>query len=242
MESYLTVPASRLVALAHRLLNKEEVKRLVLNLTKTCANTRQAAYMLEGIVFMDQRKEERHRNFMLRYGEKRMDLAQNISDSLSRIEKKLGTTFSKPFYGPPIPKSNGCIVPVNRNMPERCSHLSSDSHRAEVDLGSPVHARSAKTLPSSPLSYRCRDIKESRHTSDSIRQSQYELIQKLQQQNLQQHKEELSVKHRATTADPSYIRQQKPRPAESRRGRHRASTATSSKLIPCLFCTVVKTN
>ena len=225
MENYLTIPASRLVAVARRLLNKEEVNRLVLNLTKICSNTRQAAYVLESIVYMEDKREAKYRVSMSRYKEKRMELAWDISNALHTAEKKTGTPLTKPFYGPPVPYSNGCIVPVNRALPERPLPVAPlSSHRGTtINLASPTHTRSTKTMPTSPvLSYR-----RSVRTSESVRQTQQELIQQLQQQNLQQRKEELRVKHRATTADPSCMGRH--RQGESRRGKHRAGTATSSE-------------
>ncbi len=222
MADYMSIPASRLIALAHRLMSKNEVNRLVLNLMKTCTNARQAANVLEGIVYMDEKREEKYRNCMSRYREKRMELASSISDSLETLEKRIGTTLTKPFYGPPIPNSKGCIVPMNRVTPKKNSspyqHYCGDG-----GLSSPARTRSCKTLPPSSQSHRT-NIR----TSESIRQSQKELIQQLQLQNVQQQKEELSVKHRATTADPSYSRH---RGTESRRARHRAKTANSSKNI-----------
>jgi len=240
MDDYLSIPANRLVSLAHRLLNKEEVNRLVLNLTKTCSNARQAAFVLEGIVFMDDQKAAKHRTSMSSYKEKRMELAWDISNALHTAEKKTGTALIKPFFGPPIPNSGGCIVPVDRTLPERRLPVTplSSRHGAAISLASPNHTRSNKTMPTSPLSYQ-----RSVRTSESVRQTQQELIQQLQQQNLQQRKEELRVKHRATTADPSCMRHRRAstadpscmrhRRAESRRGKHRSRAGTAASSESC---------
>ena len=117
MEEYLTIPTQRLAALAHRLLEKSTVTKLVKSLCKTCMNQRQTADVLKGIVTMDNKRQERHNMHMEISAMQRNELAHTLTHDLREAEKEVGDTLIKPIFGNRVSQSRNLITPILRPLP-----------------------------------------------------------------------------------------------------------------------------
>lgn len=166
MEEYLTIPTQRLAALAYRLLDKSTVSKLVQNLYRTCMSPRQAANVLEGIVNMDDKRQERHSIYMKMSAVQRNALAHSLTHDLREAEKQVGVMLIKPIFGTKVPLSQDLITPLPRSLPVDQHHLartspasfhgSSSSARqiTRTDRTSAPQSRITRTQTAFPLLHR----------------------------------------------------------------------------------------
>lgn len=167
MEEYLTIPMERLAVMAHRLLEKSAMTKLVRNICKICVDPKQAADVLENIVTMDDKRQEKYSNYMIRSGVKRSNLASSLTHDLREAEKQVGTVLMKPIFGATVPRSHDIITPISRPLPvnqhyfalrKRYISAGTGSRRSRpitgFDQASTMHSHMTRAQTSSPLMQR----------------------------------------------------------------------------------------
>ena len=119
MEDYLSIPSQRLAVLTQRYQEKAEAVKLVRQVQRSCPDS---AHIVRGIMLREERRQEEFSSSMSRLGAMRKELAHDLTDALSRVEKETRTFLIKPVYSKQLLRSPDLITPLPRPLPASQRH------------------------------------------------------------------------------------------------------------------------
>ena len=140
MEDYLSIPGSRLAVLAQRCRQKHHTSSLLQHITdsRELIQSEKGSKVIRGI---REREHVKHLKFVLamdRLTAKRTTLANDLTHTLTHIEKKAGVFLIKPIYSRSGMQGVGSLItPIDRPLPlQPHPHITGSLSRPRTRLDS----------------------------------------------------------------------------------------------------------